>query len=172
MDYTILPAEAFAVQRSCPGCGSKSRYVSTGKFRINANGSRLDVWLIYQCERCRHTWNAAVYERVRTLDADEYRRFAANDAGLALRYGTQRTLFAKNHAQIAEDIAYEIRENPQTAPQEKVWILRDPYRLKIRSERILAELLQISRSQVQKMIKEGRIHCEETAEGIKVVFTP
>ncbi|WP_322169633.1 DUF1062 domain-containing protein [Acutalibacter caecimuris] len=26
-----------------------------GKFRVNANGRRLDVWLIYRCEKCGHS---------------------------------------------------------------------------------------------------------------------
>lgn len=40
---------------SCGGCRRKTEFVNTGRFRVNANGNRLDVWLIYQCERCKHT---------------------------------------------------------------------------------------------------------------------
>lgn len=171
MDYTILPVQAFPVYRSCPGCGVKRRFVSTGKFRINANGSRLDVWLIYQCENCRHTWNLTVYERVRRLEEEEYRKFAENDPGLALQWGCRKELFLKNHVQPAvEEAAYEIRKNREVTEEEQIWLLRDPYGLRIRTERIVAGLLQISRSQVHKMRMKGEVTWEETAEGTKVVF--
>ena len=171
MDYTILPVQAFPVYRSCPGCGVKRRFVSTGKFRINANGSRLDVWLIYQCECCRHTWNLTVYERVQKLAEKEYRQFAENDPSLALQWGCRKEVFLKNHVQPAvEEVAYEIRKNRENPEDGQVWLLRDPYRLHIRTERILAELLEISRSRIHKMKMEGEITWKETEEGTKDVF--
>lgn len=63
IEYRIIPGESFRVKHNCGGCGSKRSFVSTKRFRVNANGSRLDVWLIYQCEQCKHTLNVAIYER-------------------------------------------------------------------------------------------------------------
>lgn len=64
-EYRIRPVSGYKILRFCPGCGGRSVYGSTGNFRVNANGRQVDVWLIYQCEKCGHTYNLAIYERVR-----------------------------------------------------------------------------------------------------------
>ena len=95
-------------------------YVNTGRFRVNANGRRIDVWLIYQCEKCKHTLNLSIYERVNPemIPGDEYKKFLANDEGCALEYGTNYPLFAKNKAQICDEkIEYLIKE--EIVPQKE-----------------------------------------------------
>ena len=54
----------YAVICRCGRCGKKQTFVTTGKFRVNANKNKVDIWLIYQCARCRHTLNIPVYERI------------------------------------------------------------------------------------------------------------
>ena len=77
------------VLHRCARCGRKMIFISTRRFRVNANKNRLDVWLIYQCERCRHTLNIPIYERVslEKIPQDLYEKFLANDEELAVRYG-------------------------------------------------------------------------------------
>lgn len=98
IEYEIVPEESFSVIRNCSGCGKKTSFKNTKKFRVNANGNKLDVWLIYQCEKCRHTWNLAIYERqkISVLPAEEYQRFLQNDQELAQQYGRNIRLFQKN----------------------------------------------------------------------------
>ena len=43
------------VYHRCGGCGKKREFVNSGKFRVNANGKNVDVWLIYRCSKCRHS---------------------------------------------------------------------------------------------------------------------
>ncbi|WP_084023929.1 DUF1062 domain-containing protein [Clostridium taeniosporum] len=38
-------------------CNEKIHYINSGKFRVNANKNNIDIWLIYQCEKCKSTWN-------------------------------------------------------------------------------------------------------------------
>ncbi len=59
---------------------------------MNANGRRLDIWLICRCERCGHTWNVPVYERItpERLDPELYQRFMENDLPLAEQYARDR----------------------------------------------------------------------------------
>lgn len=59
------------------------------KFRVNANGNRLDVWLIYRCKKCKHSWNLTIYERIRPskIKQDDYKLFLENDYEFALKYG-------------------------------------------------------------------------------------
>ena len=70
-----------ALRRFCPGCGCERPFVSSGKFRMNANGRRLDVWLIYKCPACGTTWNMEVVARtpVSELSPGRLRVYESNN---------------------------------------------------------------------------------------------
>ena len=70
-------------------------FISTRRFRVNANKNKLDVWLIYQCKKCKHTLNIPIYERVspQKIPKKLYEGFLANDEELALRYAADSALF-------------------------------------------------------------------------------
>ncbi len=157
--YRILPRGSYKIIRNCSGCGGKSTYQNTRNFRVNANGNRIDVWLIYQCEKCRHTYNLTVYERVRPtfIAAEEYALFLANDRELAQKYGTDRQLFVKNKAQIdGNDMDYQLIQEEIIETQSKI-IIENPYDLKIRTDKVMAELLGITRSRIKQLEKSGLI---------------
>ena len=69
---------------------------------MNTNGNRLDVWLIYQYENCRHTYNFTIYERakVSSLPEKEYQRLLSNNERPAEMYGKNHQLFKENRAKI------------------------------------------------------------------------
>lgn len=83
---------SYAILRRCGGCGKKMAFVCSGKFRVNANGRRLDVWLIYRCEKCGRTLNVPIYERVppEKLSPEIYEGFLENDRELAMEYAGDR----------------------------------------------------------------------------------
>ena len=85
----------------CGGCGKKKQFINTGRFRVNANGNKVDVWLIYQCEKCKHSWNLTIYERKKPskIDPEEYQRFLDNDEELAIQYGNNKEFLKSNHAE-------------------------------------------------------------------------
>lgn len=167
IEYRITPTKAYTIIRNCSGCGRKEHYVSTGNFRVNANGRQLDVWLVYQCEKCKHTYNLPIYERVspEKIEDAQYQAFLGNDADTALQFGTDRNLFLKNRAEIdterleytAEklDDDYEMHEGVENS--EMQIIIHNPYMLSIRTDRLLPEILQMSRSKIRQLIKDGRI---------------
>lgn len=97
IEYELIVKESFRVIRNCPKCGGKAHFVNTDKFRVNANGNKLDIWLIYRCVECKHTLNLAIYERqkVSLIPKDEYRRFLDNDEELAQMYGKDVRLFGR-----------------------------------------------------------------------------
>ena len=82
------------IYHRCRSCGRLREFRSTGRFRVNANGRLLDVWLLFRCTRCGSVWKLPLYQRVpRTRIAPEtYRGFLENDPELARRYGTDRRL--------------------------------------------------------------------------------
>lgn len=111
MEYEIVPGECFSVIRNCSGCGQKSHFINTRKFRVNANGGKADIWLIYQCENCRHTLNLTIYERLKvsSIPEKEYKCFLGNDEELAEKYGKDIQFFRKNRAEVDfERLPYEI----------------------------------------------------------------
>jgi len=89
------------VYHRCGGCGRKRQFINTGRFRVNANGKNVDVWLIYQCIKCKHSWNLTIYERKQPskIPADEYQKFLENDEVLAYRYGNDMAFLKRNKAE-------------------------------------------------------------------------
>lgn len=167
IEYRILPRHAYKIQRNCSGCKGKSNYINTGNFRVNANGNRIDVWLIYQCEKCRHTYNLTVHERVKPTEIPEenYKRFLANDAKLALEYGMDKALLARNKAFISDDdmeydlfpkIQNEVPERQEEILKTQI-ILENPYGLKVREDKLVSEILKISRSKAKKILTQGKV---------------
>lgn len=156
--YEIIPTETYKITRNCSGCGKKSIYSSTGKIRINANGKQIDVWLVYQCKKCKHTYNLPIYSRVdrKHLDPLEYRALLKNDPQIANKYGTDREFFQKNGAVIFEEPAYLLNEIENGTKENTIEIL-NPYKIKVRNDRLIAECLGITRSQAMKLLNTGTL---------------
>ena len=86
--------EECKIIHKCGHCGRKMTFVSTRRFRVNANKNKLDVWLIYQCKKCKHTLTIPIYERVspQKIPKELYEGFLANDEELAVHYGSDAAL--------------------------------------------------------------------------------
>ncbi|MEE1304756.1 MAG: DUF1062 domain-containing protein [Agathobacter sp.] len=89
------------VYHRCGSCGKKQEFINSGKFRVNANGNRVDVWLIYRCKKCKHSWNLSIYERMKPsrIKHEEYDLFLANDSDLAMVYGSDIVFLKRNKAE-------------------------------------------------------------------------
>lgn len=169
LEYEIVLKDSFFVIWGCSKCGRKTRFKNTKKFRVNANGNKLDIWLIYQCEECKHTLNLAIYERQKasSIPKMEYERFLENDENLAEAYGKNVQLFRKNKADIDfERVNYDVvklRESIESSDSglQAVVTIHNPYQLKVRLEKQIARDLGLSRSQVKDMMKKGEIKLEK-----------
>ena len=97
MSYTNQ--REYKVIHKCAHCGRKMTFISTRRFRVNANKNKLDVWLIYQCKKCKHTLNIPIYERTapQKIPGELYERFLANDEELAIRYASDASLFKRKN---------------------------------------------------------------------------
>ena len=90
-----MSLNSIKVYHRCGGCGKKQEFVNSGKFRVNANGNRVDVWLIYRCKKCKHSWNLTIYERIRPSKIIE------NDCDFALKYGNDIDFLKRNKAEFS-----------------------------------------------------------------------
>lgn len=163
--YEIALNGSFLALHGCSGCGRHTHFKNTEKFRVNANGNKLDIWLIYQCVECKHTLNLAIYERqkVSSIPKEEYQSFLDNNERLTERYGKNMQLFRKNKADIDFDrINYDFVKLHETLEssdcgEQMVITINNPYQLKLRPEKQIAEVLGLSRSQVKNLLEKGEI---------------
>ena len=173
-EYTLTPTHSFMIIRNCSGCGTKAVFHNTQRFRVNANGNKLDVWLIYQCTKCKHTNNLTIYTRLspEMLSLDERLKFSQNDADLAYHYGTNAHFFAQNKAEVDwSAVQYQIekmtseqhshRELNGNFSKGDLIILNNPSHLRVRSEKVISEVLNISRSKLNTCIKSGHVQITE-----------
>lgn len=78
---------------------------------MNANGNKIDVWLIYRCEKCDFSWNLDIYTRISPgfLDRRLYERFQQNDRTTALEYGCCKEILSRNKAEaLWEQVEYDV----------------------------------------------------------------
>jgi hypothetical protein len=84
------------IRRTCPRCRRERSFASSGRFRVNANGRRLDVWLLFRCEGCGRVWKLEVHARARleAIGPERLERYLRNDEETARRIArdvTERT---------------------------------------------------------------------------------
>jgi hypothetical protein len=194
--WELVPQNLPVVRRNCPKCNEKTHFINTQKFRVNANKSNIDIWLIYQCENCKSTWNLTIYERINPSDISNeiYERFLANDTDLARDYGFDLHVHARNRAElILDDVTYTLkvsnrksvekstselrlersinqdRSNKQdTSQKETVIQILSKYNLDIRVDKLLSDNLGISRGKVKKMYESQLIYSEEYSNLLKM----
>ena len=177
----MVPDGSFGILYHCSGCNVRRRFINTGRFRVNANGNRIDVWLIYQCEKCKHTKNLTIYERqsAKRISKEEYRKFLANDEALAERYGMDFGFLGQNRVMIDEETIrwhYEDGEGKSVALKEIDWIPGDrvfidnEFGIRIRREKLAADLLGVSRSRVQCLMEQDMLEIQSTGKQICIIL--
>lgn len=151
-----------AVVRPCPDC-SGTRHHPSGKFRINANGKLLDVWLLLCCAACGRTSKVPVHERVhvRTLEPARLVAYENNDPAVVRELTMSASLAAKRGYRLDWTGTWELEtDTPFYTPDDPA-----PLRVLIgfelpapvRVERLLMLGLGLSRAEVRRMVARGRI---------------
>ncbi len=145
--------------KTCPRC-KHPYYENSGCFRVNANGKRLDIWLICRCEHCKTIWNLSVYERIdRTkLQTEQYDAYIRNDHALILQHVFDPAFLQKNRAVLdCEGIAIQpVGTIPPEGTAAQILATSD-YPLPLPAGRVIALLLNVSLSRVRRMQNEGTL---------------
>lgn len=173
--FIIKPKESYRLLKNCQGCGCKSSFVNTGSYRVNANGNRVDIWLIYQCEKCKHTYNLTIHERIRPseLSSEEYDRYFSNDKELAMEHGMDKNILARNKVEIDWDnLSYELYPLSETARKSDCILIQNPYHVKIRMDKVLSEILEVNRNKIKALLKQEAIELvtDQDKHSIRVVM--
>ena len=116
-----------------------------------------------------------IYERIKPCDIskDEYDKFLSNDRELAREYAFNSGIYSKNKAEVILDHinyrvvqrrleAYYIREN------EIVIELICKYPIELRVDKLLSDILGISRNKIKGMLKEGLISTNDDKKSLNI----
>lgn len=179
--WTVNPTSAPQPWRACGACGDKRPFRCAEKFRLNANGKRLDAWLIYKCVDCGQTWNRPIFERRAARDIDPalltalevsdpvmVRRHAFDEAALR-RFAHRVDAFA--------DVAVERRLIGKSASARETLEIEiaAPLPVSVRLDRLLATELGLSRSRIASLADSGELRAtsalgKPVRDGMRVVL--
>jgi hypothetical protein len=132
----------------------------SGRIRVNANGKRLDAWLIYRCTSCDSTWNRPVLERrpASTIDPQLLASLQTNDPELSRRLAFA-TLPRKLRVAHVDDatVRKEVVSGSARPAQRLEIVCVVPGTTGLRVDRLLSTELRLSRSRIRNMHKAGHL---------------
>ena len=167
--WTLSAAGLPGALRRCACCGAMRSFQPSGMFRVNANGRRLDIWLIYKCEVCQKTWNMEVASRVSPGDIapDTYRRYLHNDPREVARCACDPVLWQRNQMRPDEagrEYALHGEDIRLTNLQEAVSVeIRASLPVRARLDKLVCAKLGISRETYKRMQRAGTLRVEMDA---------
>jgi hypothetical protein len=153
-----------AIVKACVSCRS-TRHHPTGKFRVNANGKLLDVWMLICCELCGRTSKIPVHERihVQALPGERRLMFENNDRGMVRHVAMDAALAGKAAYQLDWSGTWELEtdmpfyELEREEPAALEIVIRFELPAPIRVEKLLTTGFRLSRSAARGMVDTGRI---------------
>ncbi|MEO1200871.1 MAG: DUF1062 domain-containing protein [Pseudomonadota bacterium] len=163
LQWSLISVDPPRPWRHCPTCGVTRAFASSRKVRLNANGRRLDAWLIYRCVTCETTWLRPLLERaavqyVPQADLDAMQQSEAAwvrqhefDVATLQRYA-ERITYGDNWS-----VTKAASRKPQERPNAIKLQLRVPVPTGIRLDRFLSRELQMSRSRLRSLHARGGI---------------
>lgn len=153
---TCLPT----VLRRCHACASE-RFRPNGKFRVNANHKLLDAWLLVLCSACGETAKLTVLERmhVRSVQPELLDRMHDNDPGLAAELLQDPAIRRRNRISLDWDNAWRLDTGGTDHLDREVIdvSVRFAARIPVRPMRLIADGCGLSRSEVERLMKEGKL---------------
>lgn len=153
----IVPENTPAIIRHCGKCNKNMKFYSGQKFRVNSNGARSDIWLIYKCEKCDSTWKLPIAKGIRPNESENFDRFLNNDPNLARDFAFNRS-FLKQQNCVIEYASVKYRtESAENLKFPLLLRVKSLYTFDLKLSRFLADLLGISVGRVKKLAESGAI---------------
>ncbi|MCS7478485.1 DUF1062 domain-containing protein [Umezawaea endophytica] len=151
-----------AVVKACVSCRS-TRHHPTGKFRVNASGKLLDVWMLICCELCGRTSKIPVHERVhvRSLDHERLLMFEDNAPAMVRALATDTALAGKAGHRLDWNGTWDLETDSPFHDLERgasvEVVVRFELPVPVRVEKLLTTGLGLSRSAVADLVDSGRV---------------
>ena len=161
VQWTIIPRTPPQPWLTCSRCGEARRFRSSDKIRVNANGKRVDAWLIYKCTGCGSTWNRPILERrgVRTIEPDFLMSLNTSESMLTRRLAFDVEELRRRAGRVEEFADAQVTRSVLSegaTPARRLEILCSvPEPVGLRVDRLLATELHLSRSRIQQLAKTG-----------------
>lgn len=156
--WEVRYASPPAVLKHCRKCGNPTEYVSSECFRVNAQRKSLDIWLIYNCKKCKTSWNLTIFSRInpQSLDLDLLEKFHSNDKELASEYAANIELIKHNGGRLSTP-DYEICGEDFSFDDFAQLQINSPYSMPVKVSSVIREKLNLSKKQYEEMLADGRI---------------
>lgn len=160
----------------CVACRYGWATTGRGRFRVNANGKLLDVWLLVHCVSCERTRKLTVHERVpvSSLKPAELDGYHANDPDLVASTLVDPLLARRHHFVLDWTGAWRLvmgsvwRDDPW--PVQVDVVFDDP--VPVRPDRLIAHGLDLSRNEVLRRIKCDMELRRTTSTGFSFTVLP
>jgi hypothetical protein len=166
--WTVTPTRAPRPILNCHSCKTKRPFESSGKFRLNANGKRLDAWLVYNCVHCGSSWNRTVFERmeVSSISDELFEKLQSNDAAFAQEIAHDVSGLRQRADAVEGADTFAVKKSHVVGSDQALSLeitINVPHGFGPRLDRLLAEELGLSRSRVWELAKSGLIQVTSAA---------
>ncbi|PKR88197.1 hypothetical protein CXZ10_15470 [Pleomorphomonas diazotrophica] len=170
--WTLVPRDCPRPVFACPTCGGDRPFHQSGKVRVNANGKRLDAWLIYKCDDCDRTWNRPIFERRLAADIPpvELAALRSGDPAFIRRLAFDLAALRRKTPTIiqSDDVTVEKAVIGGTTASVGIDImLALPYPVGLRLDRLLAVELGLARSRIIALADAGRLVVRDGGNALK-----
>jgi hypothetical protein len=161
LQWTIIPQKPPQPWLNCNRCGGLRPFESSGKVRVNAQGKRLDAWLVYNCTACQNTWNRPIFERRKVGDVEPrlMNALVRNDPEYVRRLAFDIEDLRRRSERIVEFPGVDVRKKALTRPTSPVDMLElrlvASFPISLRLDRLLATELKLSRARIEKLAASG-----------------
>jgi hypothetical protein len=159
--WTIMPQKAPQPSLNCNRCGGPRLFESSGKVRVNAQGKRVDAWLVYNCTFCKNSWNRPIFERrhVREIEPLLLDALLRNDFDYVCRLALDVAGLRRRSHQVAEFTDVTVHKEALAAPTSLPDMLElrlvAPFPVDVRLDRLLAIELRLPRARIEELAASG-----------------
>jgi hypothetical protein len=150
-----------AIVKACVSCRSTHHH-PTGKFRVNANGKLLDVWMLIGCDLCGRTSKIPVHERVhvQSLKHERLLMFENNSPAMVRQLSTDAALAGRTGYRLDWNGTWELETD---APFHDLdvsieVVVRFELPVPVRVGKLLTAGFGLSRSALEDVVDSGRVH--------------
>lgn len=162
VEWTAIPQLAPQPWNVCSRCGGLRPFVSSGKARLNANGKKLDAWLIYKCGTCEKTWNRQIFERrnIRSIDPAVLEALQSNDRAWIRQQEFDLAALRREARRVDEfaevEIVKKVLSNDGDPARLRIELVV-PLPTSMRLDRLLAAELSLTRTELQALRAEAKL---------------